>query len=170
MPRRTSLPSVGNATGRPMRNGFEPVLMHQVRLFSFCVSRPRGPACAQVLLFDPTVGITQSRIQTGIRLPFQNLLNKRVVAITASHATGRIEIVFAAEFTPVILSPMLTRASIVTSSVKPRLMGVAINSSQCMISSMPSTQSAMYIKLRVWVLVHQPAGDKASRASYFASA
>ena len=37
-----------------------------------------------------------------------------------------------------------------TSSLVPRLIGVAISASQCMIMSMPFTQSSIYMKLRVW--------------------
>ena len=44
----------------------------------------------------------------------------------------------------------LTSLLIETSSLEPRLIGVAIRPSQCMIMSMPTTQSPMYIKLRVW--------------------
>ena len=50
---------------------------------------------------------------------------------------------------PPICSTMSTRLLIETSSLEPRLIGVAINSSQCMIWSMPSVQSSMYMKLRV---------------------
>src|ERR1022692_2275290 len=44
---------------------------------------------------------------------------------------------------------MAARSSIAISSLEPRLMGVAIRRSQCIIWSMPSTQSSMKQKLRV---------------------
>ena len=42
-----------------------------------------------------------------------------------------------------------------TSSLDPRLMGVATRSSQCMILSMPKVQSSIYMKLRVCVPLPQ---------------
>ena len=46
---------------------------------------------------------------------------------------------------------MDTRSLTEMSSDEPRLMGVATSSSQCMILSMPTRQSSMYMKLRVCV-------------------
>ena len=54
-----------------------------------------------------------------------------------------------ASVTPAIVVTLFTSSLIDTSSLEPRLMGVVINSSQCMIISMPRTQSSMYMKLRV---------------------
>jgi hypothetical protein len=54
-------------------------------------------------------------------------------------------------FTPAIFSTFESSSLMETSSLEPRLIGVAINSSQCMIMSMPFTQSSMYMKLRVCV-------------------
>jgi hypothetical protein len=64
---------------------------------------------------------------------------------------GAVRSYFRSSFTPPISSARLTSSLIESSSLEPRLIGVAISRSQCMIQSIPITQSSMYMKLRVWV-------------------
>ncbi len=51
--------------------------------------------------------------------------------------------------TPATASTSSASRLIETSSLEPRLIGVATSGSQCMIRSMPARQSSMYMKLRV---------------------
>ena len=58
---------------------------------------------------------------------------------------GASRMYFRLSFTPPIFSARLTSSSTEISSLEPRLIGVAISSSQCMMASMPRRQSSMYM-------------------------
>jgi len=129
-------PNDGFDAGRPRRGD---------RGFGEHVSRNHAPAGLAIgeLRGDPGIGMLHAGAQRGPGLPMKDLLDKGVVAVASGDALGASKSKVRVRCTPAISSTMVTRSAIAISSLVPRLIGVAMRSFECMIRSMPSTQSAM---------------------------